>query len=716
MFVILPSINTNSLMNGPQSGKTMVFLLAIGILSALSVIRIWLNPGLKRIKLSVIDLLLFIYVLYILIQNNRTDLIHSLLFLELTGLAILYFIIRQQSTQHHLWLLIALIAGGLIQSIYGNLQLWGVFPSHHAIFKMTGSFFNPGPYAGYLAAVFPVSLGFYLFNISACFPVKHPILDKMIYWSSTLKACFNRFSVIANFFYNKSKPVCPPEEQVEKPAFIYRTLNFFVLISITGMCLVLPASHSRAAWLAVLVSSIYLIWIRYPFLGQITSYFNTRIKKLILFLSLVTFLIASGVGLYYFKKGSADGRLLVWKVSAVMINDRPFFGFGYDGFKKHYMDYQAEYFKDKPKSGYAMLAGDNNYAFNEPIQLTVEHGIIGLIPLIAIVLLVFSEKYKTQPLKEPEENSICPATDGNICVSLQFGKIPPERSDPERFLFHISRAVIISIMVFGLFSYPLQILPIKICLVVALAFVANILSRNLNLNHSESNHITELFRLFTKSILSVGLGLLFVAMLHIQKVKNAYCNWKNAFDLYNIGLYDDCLADYEKAYPKLKTNGDFLTNYGKALSIAGKHEKAIAILLQASRYYPNTVVYTALGDCYKGLGQTANAEQAYLHAWHMNPSRFYPKYLLAKMYDESGQKVKAVEIARELLSKDIKIESTAIREIRDEMKRIIEKSNAETRDESKIQPNNNLYPAYKQTKKGAYLSAVLTANFMLQKW
>ena len=30
---------------------------------------------------------------------------------------------------------------------------------------------------------------------------------------------------------------------------------------------------------------------------------------------------------------------------------------------------------------------------------------------------------------------------------------------------------------------------------------------------------------------------------------------------------DDCLDDYKKAYPILNTNGDFLTNYGKALSI-----------------------------------------------------------------------------------------------------------------------------------------------------
>jgi len=57
----------------------------------------------------------------------------------------------------------------------------------------------------------------------------------------------------------------------------------------------------------------------------------------------------------------------------------------------------------------------------------------------------------------------------------------------------------------------------------------------------------------------------------------------------------------------------------------------------------------------------------------MNPVRFYPKYLLAKLYDDTGQKVKAVKVARELLEKEIKVESTAIDEIKAEMQKIINK-------------------------------------------
>ena len=178
IFAVLPSINMNSTMNGIQSGKSIVFLWGIGIISFLSIVRFWYSLGSTKFKLSSIDLMLLMFVLYILFQNNIVELILSLLFFELIGLTILYFIIRQQNQHSYLWLMLALIAGGMIQSIYGNLQLWGYFPSHHRIFKMTGSFFNPGPYSGYLATIFPISLGFYLFSMSVIVPIPQPLIFK----------------------------------------------------------------------------------------------------------------------------------------------------------------------------------------------------------------------------------------------------------------------------------------------------------------------------------------------------------------------------------------------------------------------------------------------------------------------------------------------------------------------------------------------------------
>lgn len=67
---------------------------------------------------------------------------------------------------------------------------------------------------------------------------------------------------------------------------------------------------------------------------------------------------------------------------------------------------------------------------------------------------------------------------------------------------------------------------------------------------------------------------------------------------------------------------------------------------RTKQHLNNTILYTCLGNNYKVLGQNTEAEQAYLHAWHMAPARFYPLYLLAKLYNETGQTEKALTMAK----------------------------------------------------------------------
>ena len=61
----------------------------------------------------------------------------------------------------------------------------------------------------------------------------------------------------------------------------------------------------------------------------------------------------------------------------------------------------------------------------------------------------------------------------------------------------------------------------------------------------------------------------------------------------------------------------------------------------------------------------------------MNPSLFFPKYQLARLYDETGQIEKAILTAKELLDKEVKIESSIIDEIKAEMYKIISKGGNE---------------------------------------
>ncbi|MGV8096500.1 MAG: O-antigen ligase family protein [Mangrovibacterium sp.] len=647
IFLVLPSVSIDTLMNGTQSGKTILFSYLMMGAGSILVLRLILFSNTRPVKISTLDVILFIWVLYMVLNSWIKDVPVSLRLAEFYGLIFFYVALRQTGQPSFSWLFLALILGGGIQALYGNLQLWGFYPSHHSLFKMSGSFFNPGPYAGYLACIFPAALGFYLFRIKPFLPghYKTSIKDKLkriqsVFLSSLIKKAGSSF-----------RGGKRPEGLMQKKQDWTGVITISVLILIA---LVLPASQSRAAWLAVSISAIWLLLFRYPVSDWLRKHLDTPLKRVIVLGMAVVLAGATLSGLYFYKKGSADGRTLVWKVTLEMIRDHPVSGVGSDQFKAHYMDYQSGYFEKDPEKEEAMVAGDSNYAFNELLQQTAENGIIGLVLILAVLIGIF-----TSSTHRPDQQE----------TSDQL----PDIHDTGYELSVIAKAGIVSILIFSFFSYPAQILPIKISLVFYLAVVAGLApQKTISMPELSNKRTGRLITFISKIMLTL---ILLVGITAGYKFSNrynqAYQDWQSAFHVYQMGAYEACLEDYEKAYPVLYDDGDFLTNYGKALSMAGEHSRAIETLQQAAGRYPNTVVYTALGDSYKKLGETDKAEQAYLHAWYMNPSRFYPKYLLAKLYDESGQKEKAVITAKELLGKQVKIESTAIEEIKAEMEEII---------------------------------------------
>jgi O-antigen ligase len=151
--------------------------------------------------------------------------------------------------------------------------------------------------------------------------------------------------------------------------------------------LFLVASNSRAAWMGTILSIAYLL-----FIIQKQNLVRLNIKyKLTLILSFSILILSILIGLYKYKRASADGRLLIWQVSAQMVKDKPIWGFGIDGFKTNYMNYQADYFFDNTESSFASLAGNNQFVFNEFIKIWIEQGLLGLI----LFLLIIESSLKT---------------------------------------------------------------------------------------------------------------------------------------------------------------------------------------------------------------------------------------------------------------------------------------------------------------------------------
>ncbi|WP_298487555.1 O-antigen ligase family protein [uncultured Maribacter sp.] len=602
LIITLPQVNIKSFFNSTVTSKFIYFsyfLLALLIPFILHFLR------LKKIKLSKLDGFLVSFILYITVNRYiiQGDYSFSIRYLELLGLSLLYCILRSIKPHNFYWLFLAIVISGTIQAIYGNLQLLGYFASNHSGFNITGSFFNPGPYGGFLVCVWILALGMYLFKENIIHKIKGEFDNKSKYYINTVTYLF----------------------------------NYIPLVGLATTLLVIPATQSRAAWVALLLGSLFLLIIKHKIKSGIFKP-QTKIRKAISILLVFSILASMFYGAYHFKKNSADGRLLVWKVSANIVADYPVFGVGFDRFMAHYMNYQASYFLNDLASNEVELAGNTRYAFNEFIQLIVENGLVG----------------------------------GVLLLLLIYGIVTIKIMSSNKEISYIIKSVLIGIGIFASFSYPMQILPVKCILVLLLALIANIDVQKKAIGLFMKKRIQIVYKI---SFLTCGVFLLFFGITTLKKFTIGFKTWKEASYSFNNELYNTSVKEYESVLTIFHNNGVFLEQYGQALGFNGQHEKALLFLALAEKHVNSNVQQTTLGDNFKRLTKYKDAEMAYVKASKMIPNLLYPNYLLAKLYNESGQKEKAIKMANKVLKMPVKIHSNAVTEINNEMKMIINKNN-----------------------------------------
>jgi tetratricopeptide (TPR) repeat protein len=167
----------------------------------------------------------------------------------------------------------------------------------------------------------------------------------------------------------------------------------------------------------------------------------------------------------------------------------------------------------------------------------------------------------------------------------------------------------------------------------------------------------------------IGLSLFF--FLYAQKSIEAHRNWRLANTAYQLKAYKYSIDYFSQAHSHLKSNGEFLLQYGKALYFIKDYHNSIEILKRANSIFPNSLTHTSIGDNYRALGDFEKAEGQYIKASNMVPGRIFPKYLLAKIYLENGNIEKAKETAIDILNQKIKIESKAVEQIIVEMKAVV---------------------------------------------
>ena len=95
--------------------------------------------------------------------------------------------------------------------------------------------------------------------------------------------------------------------------------------------------------------------------------------------------------------------------------------------------------------------------------------------------------------------------------------------------------------------------------------------------------------------------------------------------------------------------------------------------------------HNVIGNNYKALRNYREAEAAYLTAYYTLPNRLYPLYLLAKLYDEQGDRKKFADMANIVLNFTPKVESINTENLKKEIQLRIK-----AMDEKKVKEDNHI--------------------------
>lgn len=325
------------------------------------------------------------------LRLNRTDLFAALLFAGVTAcrfwhagasgavkyddllqVAMLYIALRilYMAERRTMTVLLMLLCGfGMYEAWIGIRQIYGFAYSNHGLFRITGTFFNPGPYAGFVAVAGVCGL-----------------------------ACIVRWQHLANRAFRSWHRL-----RRQRPAVLILGVAPYLLGwgAAVLAAVVLPSTMSRAGLIAAAAGCAALIGCKFGPVGRFRRAWRTNPLRAALFSGVLLLLLGGAVtGAYLLKRPSADGRLLMWKIDARIMLRHPLCGVGLGNFAGAFGEEQAAYFaaEERPEKE-IQVAGCPESGFNEYLQFGAETGVVGFILLILVTgTAVLSLVRRSSPL------------------------------------------------------------------------------------------------------------------------------------------------------------------------------------------------------------------------------------------------------------------------------------------------------------------------------
>ncbi|OXA99258.1 hypothetical protein B0A81_21430 [Flavobacterium plurextorum] len=96
--------------------------------------------------------------------------------------------------------------------------------------------------------------------------------------------------------------------------------GFFLLV------IALILLKCRAAFIGSMIAVIVYFTLEYSFINWVRNQRNKTVVKILVIIGLL-FTLSIANQLYNSKKASSQGRAFIWKLSAMMVSEKPFFGY-----------------------------------------------------------------------------------------------------------------------------------------------------------------------------------------------------------------------------------------------------------------------------------------------------------------------------------------------------------------------------------------------------
>lgn len=510
--------------------------------------------GKEVAKLNIIDGLLLCYVVVVIISLCIHPEGFNLFVLSKWAMCCLCYIVARR-LQEKQYISWGIILIGVAESFWAVSQQLHWAESFHRTFEITGTFGNPGQLGIFMSLAITVAFGMYQ---------THAHRNKLLKYSLPV--------LILLFTY------------------------------------VLILSDSRAGWIAAVIGCGF-IWYR-----------QKRNIKLRLWMRCVLLIIGIilAIGTYYYKQNSANGRLLIWRISTDMITDAPLAGHGIESFPKGYMYYQARYFRKNPDSQYKILADNIIYPYNEFILIAVELGIMGLFIALAICIVMLLNAFQ-------KENLIL---GGAFIAFVTFSMF----SYPSHtFLLWIMIPFLLGGM--NVRQEIVCKLPLKKFIVYGVYLVCLcFFSYGCYRYYTLDSYMKEFYRNPSKEKINES-------ELYFNRHKKELAAFPHLLDIY---------AQYSFRY------------YPTA--------KSLDIMRFSAAIIPTSELWCDIGDLYVACNRMEEAIEAYKLSAEMIPCRVTPKYKLAMLYYKMGDVSSFRLVGEDVLDMEIKVESTKVLEMIAEIK------------------------------------------------